>query len=70
MSNVTLKLAGLSKRERLALVEKRFNGMASKVYAGDLSRKEENIHHLLYNLIAYYQNLLSYEEQLAYTWGC
>lgn len=69
MSNSTLNLAGLSIREKLALVERRFDDMASKVYTNDLSKREESIHRLLFNLIAYYEGLLSYEERLEKSWG-
>jgi hypothetical protein len=72
MSNTTLNLAKLSIRERLDLVRKRFKDMDPKVYddSYDWSEKEESIHRLLFNLIGYYQNLLSYDEYLAYVWGC
>jgi hypothetical protein len=70
MSNTTLNLAKLSIRERLDLVEKRFKDMEPKVYADTLTEKEDSIHRLLFHLIAYYQDLLSYDEYLAYVWGC
>jgi hypothetical protein len=69
MLNTTLNLATLSIRERLALVEERFDELTPKVYDDTISEREGRIYDLLFKLIAYYQDRLSDRERLLYSWG-
>jgi hypothetical protein len=54
MSTITINWAALSPRERLTLIDERFSSMAGKVYAGNITKKEEAIHRLLFCLILWY----------------
>lgn len=54
MSTTTINWAVLSPRERFTLIDKRFDSMAGKAYAGNMTKKEEAIHRLLFCLISWY----------------